>query len=510
MPVGTFVSGSADIYVVSHSAGSGNPGLIVRLYTNSDLTTYADARPVASSSIVGSWQRITFTARTGTSERIYAIRIYLMGNFNGTGLGPWTGSVIFDNLRFALFDSSVDNTTITIASNGSLSGAGGGQVTITGLGYSGDLNATDNSSWASPNDVSQIDMDAIDGRTVLSVLEGGVVQVGDSNIILDSEDLGTSQGRIIIAPNGGITNNHYALLESGDIKFYYWDGTKHVSYKSMTRVETGVATNGVVTELPGYWKNQPKVMISPYILQTFNANYATVNQQLALAVEDLEEFNPSTGIQEDGTHIWRFTPTAMLTASADAGTEVVNDVDSDSWDTAGWDEFCDSSDCIDSGVGDITGSTYSLLTNTTNLTVYGSSQLSRLEYLYNGIGDFYFQRLYGIKYRYIKLYVELNDSGTFTKVDELYQYTSSSSNPDNYLDFTLSYTATGTDTITRFYVMLDAYETYNDQDHYASNNPPIDAYSHFYANLKVDSYGTQQSGYVALADGSLRYIAVGD
>jgi hypothetical protein len=48
-----------------------------------------------------------------------------------------------------LTPAQVANSNITIASNGTLSGGGGGAVTIGGLGYTGDLNATHGAIWIS-------------------------------------------------------------------------------------------------------------------------------------------------------------------------------------------------------------------------------------------------------------------------------------------------------------------------------------------------------------------------
>jgi hypothetical protein len=91
---------------------------------------------------VGDWQRVPFICRVGAGERIYGVRIYVMASWVGFSSGLFTGDAVFDNLRFAFFDSSIDNTAITVGADGTLSGAGGGKVTITGLGYVGDLNAT--------------------------------------------------------------------------------------------------------------------------------------------------------------------------------------------------------------------------------------------------------------------------------------------------------------------------------------------------------------------------------
>ncbi len=52
------------------------------------------------------------------------------------------------NLVALTGSEGINNSGITIGSNGLLTGAGGGQVTISGLGYVGDLNATAGANWA--------------------------------------------------------------------------------------------------------------------------------------------------------------------------------------------------------------------------------------------------------------------------------------------------------------------------------------------------------------------------
>jgi len=134
LPIGTFIGGSVDIYLPTRT--SGLPGLLIRLYTNSAKTTWVDTmvQPTFLVSSVGVWIRTPFTARAPGSY-IYGIRIYLMASYGTFPSGAFTGSVIFSNLRFALFDNSTDNSTISISSNGQLNGAGGGSVTVTGLGF---------------------------------------------------------------------------------------------------------------------------------------------------------------------------------------------------------------------------------------------------------------------------------------------------------------------------------------------------------------------------------------
>lgn len=138
-PVGTFLSGAVDFYLAART--SGLPGIKIRLYTNSAKSTFVDT-DVRPGTTTGTWQRIPWTARVGAAQQIYGIRIYAMASYSSFAGGSFTGDVIFGDIRFGLFDSSTDNKAVAIGADGTLSGAGGGQVTIFGLGYIGDLNAT--------------------------------------------------------------------------------------------------------------------------------------------------------------------------------------------------------------------------------------------------------------------------------------------------------------------------------------------------------------------------------
>jgi hypothetical protein len=152
LPVGTFISGTVDVYVGAYTSG-GSPGLKMRLYTNAGLTAFVDCNVKANTATLGTWQRIPFTARVGVGQQIYGINAYMMasnqeGAFGGTN---FIGTVYFDGFTFALFDASLDNTTVQINENGTLSGAGSGAVSITGLGYTGSLVATANQSDETTN-----------------------------------------------------------------------------------------------------------------------------------------------------------------------------------------------------------------------------------------------------------------------------------------------------------------------------------------------------------------------
>ena len=87
---------------------------------------------------------------TGTINNIAAANVNVWSSISGTGKPA-------DNANNTYVDGSgniqgvssgsgtgVANSNITVSSNGTINNAGGGQVTIGGLGYTGDLNATRN------------------------------------------------------------------------------------------------------------------------------------------------------------------------------------------------------------------------------------------------------------------------------------------------------------------------------------------------------------------------------
>lgn len=158
LPTGTFLSGSADFYLVSRT--SGLPGILVRLFTDAAITTYVDTFVQPPLTTTGGWQRVPWSARVGAGQKIYGVRIYAMASFTAMPGGSFTGEVIFGDIRFALCDATTDNKAVAIAADGSLSGAGGGQVTITGLGYTGDLNATYGATAAQVAAISAAQADA--------------------------------------------------------------------------------------------------------------------------------------------------------------------------------------------------------------------------------------------------------------------------------------------------------------------------------------------------------------
>jgi len=128
------------------------------------------------------------------------------GVINGIGTGSGT---------------AVANNLITLASNGTLSGAGGGTVTITGLGYSGALDATKNvfgrGLFANRPTGSDGDLYlATDTRQLYQKVAGSwSVAANDTYVDTDGTIKGTSAGSGTVVSNSQITITNGAITGIG-------------------------------------------------------------------------------------------------------------------------------------------------------------------------------------------------------------------------------------------------------------------------------------------------------
>jgi hypothetical protein len=140
MPIGTFVAGTVDIYIGAVVSGTGKPGALIRLYTDTSLNNFTEVAVQPPTLTPGGWQKIPFSLRVGSAQQIYGIGVYIMGCWTGfTNPLRFNGTCYFDGFSFAFFDSSTDNTKVTLSNNGVLNnGVNTSQVTISGLGYYGD------------------------------------------------------------------------------------------------------------------------------------------------------------------------------------------------------------------------------------------------------------------------------------------------------------------------------------------------------------------------------------
>lgn len=154
LPAGAFLWGSVDLLISART--SGLPVVLVRLYTNSALTTYVDTQVIPATT-VGSWQRLSWTARTtNLADRIYGIQVYLMGSWTSGSGGAFTGTCYFENLFFEMVDKSIDNRSLQFSEV-----AGALTFTPSGNGSSTFTAVTQNNKVTSGNVGSYIQQGAL-------------------------------------------------------------------------------------------------------------------------------------------------------------------------------------------------------------------------------------------------------------------------------------------------------------------------------------------------------------
>jgi hypothetical protein len=161
--------------------------------------------------------------------------------------------------------------------------------------------------------ITNINGTNIKSTSLITLDNGGKIIAGNNEVIIDT----TTNGSIMVAEDGGaVSGNKYMTLSSGEINFYYWDSlnSQHVLYNTLKRVESGIASNNTTVNIPGIWKSQPKIFLSPANLQSYDGNYSSQDQSFLLEVTNL--------IVANGR--WSFTPKAQLVLSANSVTNTYN------------------------------------------------------------------------------------------------------------------------------------------------------------------------------------------
>ena len=99
-PAGTYLTGQFSMYMITQT-GSGNPGYLVRLYTNSALSTYVDNVFTIPVNNVSGWQQFPFMA-TANGSAIYRIDIFQIASWSGMpgGYSPAGMSIAFGPFTF--------------------------------------------------------------------------------------------------------------------------------------------------------------------------------------------------------------------------------------------------------------------------------------------------------------------------------------------------------------------------------------------------------------------------
>jgi len=168
-------------------------------------------------------------------------------------------------------------------------------------------------SWSHPDDGTQLDGSVLYSESQIVLGEGGRATFGDQNVVIDTAG---DKGSIIIAPDGGPDGQNFCELTDGELVFRYWDGLQHIVYNPISRIETGIANNDTVVNIPGIFKEQPSIILFPNIMPVYNKDYVTQSQSFRLEAIDLEEY---------ATDQWRFTAQSQLELSDGANSVIIEE-----------------------------------------------------------------------------------------------------------------------------------------------------------------------------------------
>ncbi|MDP2808632.1 MAG: phage tail protein [Rhodocyclaceae bacterium] len=166
----------------------------------------------------------------------------------------------------------------------------------------GNLSVANLTAGALPNDV-------------IFSLGGGVVQLD-----------GAGEIRAYAGPG---SNQDFVSLTAAQLLFkMYIAGTGYVTYNYLSRIEAGVANNNDTVAIPGYWKEQPRVMVAPASLGLYKTAYANQDQSIQCQALSLQEVVAGSGR-------WQFNAVATLNLAANTGSTVINggsgDISANSW-----------------------------------------------------------------------------------------------------------------------------------------------------------------------------------
>lgn len=127
---------------------------------------------------------------------------------------------------------------------------------------------------------------------------------------------------LVLTSNGEVISNgpsgDKARFYSGNVEIYKQvPGVGSVVYKALSRAEFGQADNNTAVTIPGYFKSQPKIIVSPASLQLYSAAYSNQSQSIQCQAINITETSY-------GSMVWQFLPVATLSLAASTGLTVVS------------------------------------------------------------------------------------------------------------------------------------------------------------------------------------------
>jgi len=122
-----------------------------------------------------------------------------------------------------------------------------------------------------------------------------------------------SNKEILVTGPAGQAADDYTIIRNGSIEAYQWTGTGHRLAKALRGLETGIANNGATVTLSNYFRNQPRIIVSPANLPTYLQAFTAQDQTMQCVADNIVETPPGSGT-------WQFDAIARLIVSG--GTEV--------------------------------------------------------------------------------------------------------------------------------------------------------------------------------------------
>lgn len=157
----------------------------------------------------------------------------------------------------------------------------------------------------------------VTGAVSADQIVGGRIAATENIIIGDGRAVINGNGSMIVYNNADtVANRDFAILTGGTLSFQRYRGGAYHDYKSVRRVEYGAANSGDTVTLPGYWDSQPRLIVSPASLRSYDARYPSASQSWVVRADNLNQ-NPA------GSGIWEFDAVAELAYTSSAGVQTV-------------------------------------------------------------------------------------------------------------------------------------------------------------------------------------------
>lgn len=222
--------------------------------------------------------------------------------------------------------------TLKVNNNGYISGFGLASSPVNGAPYSEFAILANTFKFGAPDGTKTpfavVDTGGGVYKTLLNsdVIIGGNVDIANLNAGSLRNDVKLRLGDGIIDLDGAgeirvykslSANADYVRLSAGELRFLRYINGSYQTYNYLSRLETGIANSGDTVTIPGYWKTQPRIMVSPAMLGLYKKDYGNQDQAIYCQALNIQETSPGSGQ-------WVFDAKATLSLAASSGGMALN------------------------------------------------------------------------------------------------------------------------------------------------------------------------------------------